>query len=217
MMKKLTIRKLNNMRKAIDKWAEKWGLRSSTYSIYMGGYRYFLGDVADIIKPWDVCDGYNENFIFGMGVDGDTYDAARCTDNFWLDANKELHGIFHKYGLDYDFVDTCHLTAYLLDDSTEVEYQYGKTVAIGARESVAPKIIRAIMDKWDALAYKVGDKGTCAWGAFLSFTFKGLKYRASVPRYYQGNLSWEEPLPEIRSLLKKFGAENIIYHGGYMD
>lgn len=217
MMKKLTVRKLKNMRKAIDKWAGKWELSPSMYSIYTCGTRYMYGGEVEYVKPWNVCEGYNESFIFGMGVDGDVYDAAHCSENYWSDANKELHKIFNKYGLDFDFADSCHLTAYLLDEDTEVEYQYGRTVSIGARESVAPRIIQEIINKWDALAYKVGDKGTCVWGAFLTFTYKGLKYWASAPRFYQGNLSWEEPLPEIRSLLAKFGAECVVYHEGHMD
>ena len=217
MKKTLTIKKMNNLRKAIDKWAKKWDLNPSMYSIYMCGYRYLHGEASEAMKPWDVCEGYNEDFIFGMGVDGDVYDAAHCTENYWDDANRELHKIFNKYGLDFDFVDSCHLTAYLLDDSMEVEYKYGKTVSIEAHEPVTPKVIRDIMKKWEELAAKVGDKGTCVFGAYLSFMYNGLKYRANTPRVFQGSMSWEEPLPVIRSLLHKAGAEHIVYHYGYMD
>ena len=217
MKKVLTIRKMNNLRKAIDKWAKNWDLNPSMYSIYMRGFRYVGGEPVEIIKPWEVCESYNENFIFGMSVDGDVYDAAHCTENYWNDANRKLHRIFNKYGLDFDFADSSHLTAYLLDESMEVEYQYGKTVSIEAHEPVTPKTIRDIMKKWEELATKVGDKGSCVIGAYLTFTYNGLKYRANTPRIFQGSLSWEKPLPVIRSLLSKAGAEHIVYHYGYLD
>ena len=124
MKKILTIHDLNNLREEIEAWVKKEGLHTSLYSIYMCGWQYKNGKAVETMQPWEFCEGCNEDFIFGMSVDGDVYDAAHCTENYWDDANKKLHDIFNKYGLDFDFVDSCHLTAYLLDEDMDVEYKY---------------------------------------------------------------------------------------------
>lgn len=217
MKKILTNRKLENMRKAIDKWANKWNFRSDMYSVYMLGRKYENGYPIYNVDPWDYCEGYTVDFIFGMGIDGEVYDCLHMNDNFYEDAYKEFVGILEKYGLEMDFVDSTHITTSLIDEDMEVEFGYGKSTPIDASARWAPYEIHDIIQEWWRMTREEGDHGTCVIGAYLSFLYNGKKYVAHSPSFCQGSLGWEVPLPVIEAKLAKVGATNIQYHSGYMD
>lgn len=213
-MKTLTNAKLESMRKEIDAWADKWNLPTDLYSIFMLGKKYENGVAVEEVSPWDYCEGYNADFIFGMSIDGDVYDCLHVTENYWDDACFEFMRILEKYGLAMDFVDSTHLTTYLLDDDTEVEFRYGKSVPIDVEARFVDTSLRNIVHTWWEEARKVGDKGMTMTGAYVSFIYNGLRYEATAPSCYPGKDSWEKPLPLIKRLLSEVGATDIEYHYG---
>lgn len=117
----LTNRKLMNLMKAIDEWADAYGFSRTTYCFYTMEGKYRNGEKIEDILPGEVVDGYNEYFIFGMAIDGDIYDAIHMTENYYDVANKKFRDLLKKYGLAYDFVDSTHLTTYLIDEDVKEE------------------------------------------------------------------------------------------------
>ena len=73
------------------------------------------------------------------------------------------------------------------------------------------------MNRWYTLSTFAGDGGSCVLGAGLEFEWRGNKYFMSACSPYQGSLSWEEPLDEIKQMLADIGAEKIYYNCGRMD
>ena len=209
-MKTLTNRKLEEMRQAIDKWADKWDLPNDLYSIFMLGKKYECGVPVECVNPWDYCDGYNEGFIFGMSIDGDVYDCLHVTENYWDDACFEFMRILEKYGLAMDFVDSTHLTTYLLDDDTEVEFKYGKSVPINVEASFVDSSLRSIAHKW----WEESEDTPCMTGSYVTFVYNGLLYEAEAPTCYPGSTAFDKKLPLIKKLLALVGASDIEYHLG---
>lgn len=114
-MKKLTVRKLDELRIAIDEWASSWKL-GTRYVIYMNGGQYAHGELVRSVNPSDYCEGWGDGFIFGMAIDGAVYEAIHVLESYYYDARQELDELFKKYGLGIDFYDSTHLTAYSLDE-----------------------------------------------------------------------------------------------------
>ena len=74
-----------------------------------------------------------------------------------------------------------------------------------------------VMSTWYNLSAKAGDHGGCTIGEYLQFDYKGSTYRMSSQTPYQGELSWQIPLPEIKQMLTDMGAENIHVNYGHAD
>lgn len=114
-MKKLTARKLDTLRKAIDNWAKEWEL-GNAYIIYVNGKQYARGESCGKVNAGDYCEGWDENLILGMAFDGHVYEAIHMAEDYYASANQEFRKLFEKCGLEFDFYDSTHLTAYSMDE-----------------------------------------------------------------------------------------------------
>jgi hypothetical protein len=89
------------------------------------------------------------------------------------------------------------------------------------QEGRIPEEVMEISQEWTRLANEYGDNegdiGSCVIGAGFNFTYKNLSYRMIPMSKWQGSLTWEKFVKEIREKLEKIGAENIMYDWGMLD
>ena len=80
-----------------------------------------------------------------------------------------------------------------------------------------PIEIQRISDKWSKLSESYGDSGSCVMGAGFTFSYEGTMYFLPPLSCWQGSLSWEHYIDEVRSELEAIGAKNINYDWGVLD
>lgn len=81
----------------------------------------------------------------------------------------------------------------------------------------APHELHTIMEKWFELSRQTGDHGSCVLGAGFRFVWNGLRYFMLACSPWQGSISWEEHIDEIRGDLERIGCTDISYDWGRMD
>lgn len=114
-MKKLTTKKLNNLCLAIEKWAKRWELDTTYMTIFTKDKMYKDGKFYPV-NPAEYCEGWENNFIFGMAIDGDVYDVIHIIESYYYDAYVEFRNLLDRCNLAVDFYDSTHLTAFVLED-----------------------------------------------------------------------------------------------------
>ena len=74
-----------------------------------------------------------------------------------------------------------------------------------------------IARRWFRLSEAIGDKGSCVLGAGFHFKYDGVPYFMPAQSPWQGSISWETHLSEIKKLLEDADAVDIWYEWGRMD
>ena len=85
-----------------------------------------------------------------------------------------------------------------------------------ARENY-PIELKLIMETWYLLSKAEGDQGSCVIGAGFKFNYKSKQYFMNACSPYQGSLSWEYSVPDIKKMLEEIGATEIYFDYGRMD
>ena len=173
--------------------------------------------IENNISPFDYFEYANYNHILSMSFEGHLYESLNYTGY----AEDGLRKLFEKYGLYWELGHSWNLSAFLIDDETEVEYtQYAKPIEkihLYRIDGTTPHELAVIMQKWYQMSTAVGDKGSCVIGAGFSFKWNGDEYFMSACSPYQGSISWETNVDDVRKMLEDAGATNIYYDWGCMD
>jgi len=80
-----------------------------------------------------------------------------------------------------------------------------------------PEPIREISKKWAALANAYGDCGGCVIGEGFEFKYQGKAYKLTPMSHWQGSVSWEVFVPEIKEELIKIGCQDVYFNYGVLD
>lgn len=173
-------------------------------------------ELIENINPHDYFEYAAYEHILSMSFEGTLYESINYGSGApWLSQ------IFTKYGVYYELGEAWNLTTAPLNDNMEVEYtvynrpKKRKYIYMGA-EGI-PYDIRQVMYKWYAESKAYGDKGSCVIGAGFNFTYEGEDYKLAPCSPWQGNLSWEHCLKEVRGELEVIGCTNIYYDYGRLD
>ena len=173
--------------------------------------------IEEDVSPFDYFEYANYNHILSMSFEGPLYESLNYTGY----AEDGLRKLFEKYGLYWEFGHSWNLSAFLIDDDIEVEYtQYRKPIEkihLYRVDGTTPHELGVIMQKWYQMSTAVGDQGSCVIGAGFSFTWNGDEYFMSACSPYQGSISWETNVEDVRKMLEDVGATNIYYDWGNMD
>ena len=173
--------------------------------------------IEEDMNPLDYFEYANYNHILSMSFEGPLHESLNYTGY----AEDGLRKLFEKYGVYWDLGNSWNLSAYLIDDETEVECtQYMKPIEkirLYRIDSTTPHELGIIMQKWYQMSTAVGDQGSCVIGAGFSFTWNGDEYFMSACSPYQGSISWETNKEDVRKMLEGIGATNIYYDWGNMD
>ena len=173
--------------------------------------------IEEDMNPFDYFEYANYNHILSMSFEGPLYESLNYTGY----AEDGLRKLFEKYGLYWELGHSWNLSAFLIDDETEVEYtQYTKPIEkthLYRIDGTTPHELGVIMQKWYEMSTAVGDKGSCVIGAGFSFKWNGNEYFMSACSPYQGSISWETNVEDVRKMLEDIGATNIYYDWGNID
>lgn len=173
--------------------------------------------IEEDVSPFDYFEYANYDHILSMSFEGSLYESLNYTGY----AEDGLRKLFEKYGLYWELGNAWNLSAFLIDDETEVEYTFYKKPAekiyLYRIDSKTPHELAIIMQKWYQMSIKVGDKGSCVLGAGFSFEWNGNEYFMCACSPYQGSISWETNKEDVRKMLEDIGATNICYDYGRMD
>ena len=173
--------------------------------------------IEENMNPFDYFEYANYDHILSMSFEGPLYDSLNYTGY----AEDGLHKLFEKYGVYWELGHSWNLSAYLVDDKTEVECtQYTKPIKkihLYCIDGQTPRELAAIMRQWYKMSTAVGDHGSCVIGAGFSFTWNGNEYFMSACSPYQGSISWETNKEDVRKMLEDAGATNIYYDWGCID
>lgn len=228
-MKTLTKINIEELAKEIISFLEKEKLASGVSIYFNNKVMRDRGDYDDnynYVPKWETTEDVNPHdyfeycaydHILSMSFEGALYDVL----NYTFGRKEEKFGaIFEKWGLYYEFGNMWNLSAYLIDDDTEVEYtkyaQPKRTIYLYHGSEVSYEL-QTIMDTWYELSKKVGDKGSCVLGAGFEFEWENNKYFMSACSPYQGSISWETNKDDIQKALENIGATNIYYKWGNLD
>lgn len=232
---RLTRKDLDALAKDVRNWATRNKL-GKDYGIFWNGKLFFYSleneptpddpyhmvyhrRTVRNVNPSAYCEYFPERFTIGMMYDATMYE---CINGYsHAEAYDELLSILSRYGLYLEHADSCHCVFYPRD-GVEVEHTIARRdrkVVISYWDSEnAPACILDIIGKWRGLCdCEPDDDGSCVVGAYLGFTYMGVKYELVPPSPFQGSLSWERPLPQVKEMLKGIGAEDIYYYPGTLD
>lgn len=242
-MRKLTKADLENLAKEIRRWASKNKL-GKDWSLFYNGirlcyplergddghYKYRRLPAREEKNPLDYCEYFPEEFIMGISYDGVMYDCINGYDK-WK-AYDKLEGILSSYGLYLEHCDSCHACMCEAEFGMEVEYTICERKKIirlyrPGRSSYEhdysnenpeyPRELDKVMNFWMEESTKVGDIGGCVLGEYLEFVYKGKRYRMSAQSPYQGEMSWIQPLPEVKAMLTEMGVTEMYFNHGRLD
>ena len=182
-------------------------------------------DIEYNIDPHDYFEWAAYEHIISMSFEGELYDLINYRGGKALD---EFDKLLEKHGLYYELGNAWNLTVYVIDpDEMNVEYTvydcpeppielhltYDENpICFGGDDK-----LRDIMIAWRKGIEKVGDQGSCVFGAGFEFEYEGKKYRMAPPTHYQGSISWETDRADIERQLENIGATEIIYNWGSLD
>lgn len=173
--------------------------------------------IEENMNPVDYFEYANYDHILSMSFEGPLYDSLNYTGY----AEDGLRKLFEKYGLYWELGHSWNLSAFLIDDETEVEYtQYQKPIEkimLYSWKDNKPNELAKIMQKWYEMSKAVGDHGSCVIGAGFSFKWNGDEYFMCACSPYQGSISWETNKEDVRKMLEDAGATNIYYDWGCID
>lgn len=173
--------------------------------------------IKDDYNPHDYFEYAAYNHILSMSFEGALYNSINYTGHNIGEFDK----IFEKYGVYYELGNSWNLTAYVINDETEVEYTvYNKPkerIYLYSNVSNTPHDIKVIMDKWYCWSTLEGDGGSCVLGAGFNFEFNDDEYFMPAQSPHQGSLSWEAHKDDVHKLLEEIGATNIRYDWGNMN
>ena len=227
-MKKLTKNRIEQMAKEIMNFLVANELSYDVIIYYnnkkiYNDYRWTNGTYVDniIIKddynPHDYFEYAAYHHILSMSFEGALYRSI----NYNGYKINEFNKIFQKYGVYYELGNAWNLTAYIIDDETDVEYtvyeQPKEKIHLYSSLKDIPYDIKIIMDKWHWWSMLEGDKGSCVIGAGFNFEWNEDEYFMPAQSPYQGSLSWEAHKDAVHQLLEQIGATNIRYDWGTMD
>ena len=180
-------------------------------------YKYVWNEESDV-DPHTYFDYAAYDHILSMSFEGALYDVLNYRGGI---LEEQFEDIFEQYGLYTERGNSWNLSAYLINDDTEVEYTYynrpKKTIHLYRGNYSTPSELEKIMDIWYDLSKKEGDKGSCVLGAGFNFEWQGEKYFMTAQSPWQGSLSWEAHKDVIQKMLENVGATNIRYDWGRMD
>lgn len=170
------------------------------------------------VNPHDHFEYAAYEHILSMSFEGGLYDVLEYRGGV---VAEKFEDIFEKYGLYTERGNSWNLTAYIIDDDTEVEYTYyerpKELIRLYSCDLSTPSELQNIMNVWYDLSKKEGDKGSCVLGAGFKFEWKGDSYFMPAQSPWQGSLSWEAHKDVILKMLKDIGATEIYYNWGRMD
>jgi len=173
--------------------------------------------VEDNINPFDYFEYANYDHILSMSFEGPLYDDL----NYNFRYEEKLLKIFEKYGCYWELGNSWNLSAYPIDDDSEIEFtpyaRPKKVIDLFMWDRNIPTELRKIMNEWYALSEAEGDKGSCVIGAGFSFEWNGNKYFMNSCSPWQGSISWESHNSDVKQMLVKIGATNIQYNWGRLD
>lgn len=227
-MKTLTKRKIENLADKITQWAKDNKLGQDWLLFYNGNvFDPKKPDILTKSNPLDYCEYFSDQFIMGMVFDGKMYD---CLNNHtYQKAYRQLEKLLSQYGLyiEYSTYTACQ---FCNESNDKVEYwtlPRKKILFIYGIDRCSdyhtyephdyPKEFNNIMKTWYRLSEQTGDIGSCTIGEYLQFDYKENTYRMSPQTPYQGDFSWQKPLPKIKQMLTEMGAENIYVNYGRLD
>ena len=227
-MKTLTKQNIDQLANDIIEWAQKHKLGKDWLLFYNGIiFNPNEPNVRKTCNPLDYCEYFSDHFIMGMVMDGAMY---RCINDWTFPKPYHaLEKILNKYGL---YLEHSSYTAceFCNDTNNKVEYWhlprkkilriYRPGYCVEEHKGTPTDYDTAldkVMSTWYNLSAKAGDHGGCTIGEYLQFDYKGSTYRMSSQTPYQGELSWQIPLPEIKQMLTDMGAENIHVNYGHAD
>lgn len=185
--------------------------------------RYDCLVTTDDVSPLDYFKYANRHHIISMSFEGSLYDYIY---NHYFEFPKELEEIFKLEGIYWELGDRWNCTFY--SNGREVEYTdysdeetfqpsidiYKPLVSYNPQ---IPNELAAVAEIWYALGQRLGDKGSCVIGAQMEFKYNNKKYNLIPFTGYQGSLSWETNVTEIKKLLLLLGAEEVTWNSGRLD
>lgn len=224
-MTKVTKKDLEKLQGKVFRWASQ-NRCGKDFGVFYNGklklWRYSIDDhkyhkvTREGVNPLDYCENFGEKFIMGMWYDGEMYDVMNtCGRKF-----DRLNAILEEYGLYCEHCDSCHAEFVPIDDIEDFEYsEFHKERPIWLyRPEDAPVFeLRQIMRNYYELSKAVGDCGACTIGQYIEFRYKGELFRMTPQTPYQGDMSWIEPLQEVKRSLTNAGATEINVNYGRLD
>ena len=214
---KLTKKKIEKLADDIVKFLENYRMIYGT-CIYYNGKRINDGQLEDgEFDPHDYFDSAAYNHILSMSFEGTLYSAL----NYGGSIAEKFNKIFKKYGLYYEQGDAWNLTVYPSDEM-EVEYTIytelqPRIYIRNINDDKIPTELKMIALSWRLFQEKIGDVGSCVLGAGFEFDYKRQPYFLTPCSRFQGSISWETNMSDIRMMLEEIGAKEISYHWGVMD
>lgn len=170
------------------------------------------------VNPFDYFDYANPHHILSMSFEGSLYDALNDGDGTEEEALKK---IMKKYGVYYELGNDWNLSCYPIDNDMEIETTEYKIkpepIYIHSNNLDEYPDIKKIVNIWREYQSKIGDVGSCVIGAGFQMTKNGQEYFLSPCSRYQGSISWETNIKEIKNLLIEAGYQNIYFNYGNMD
>lgn len=215
---KLTKKKIEKLANDIVKFLETNDMVYGT-CIYYNGKLINDGELEEgEFDPHDYFEYAAYDHILSMSFEGRLYTAL----NFGGSVAEKFSKLFEKYGLYYEHGYAWSLTAYTIDDDAEVEYTaYERPVEririYDVNDERVPMELRSIAMQWKMFQEQVGDVGSCVVGAGFEFDYKRQPYFLTPCSRFQGSISWERNMEDIRRMLEEVGAKGISYRLGVMD
>lgn len=229
-MKKLTKANIAQLAQEIMTFLEQKGLNSGVCIYYnnkrMRSDGHWDGEeltyswVEELdIDPHDYFEYAAYDHILSMSFEGGLHTVLNYS---FGKTEEQFREIFEKYGLYFELGFSWCLSAYLSDDDMEVEYTYYDRpqpvieLYYFAKHQY-PKELALIMSIWYNWSKEEGDEGSCVIGAGFKFKYEGKQYFMNACSPYQGSLSWEYSVPDVKKLLEEIGATEIYFDYGRMD
>jgi hypothetical protein len=179
----------------------------------------YVWDEQPDIDPHDYFEYAAYDHILSMSFEGRLYDILNYS---FGKREEQFRAIFEKYGLYFELGNAWNLTVYPINDEMEIEYTYYTKpdeihdLYYHSKDNYS-KALTLIMELWYMLSKIHGDKGSCVIGAGFQFKYEGKTYFMNACSPYQGSLSWEYNVPDIKKLLEAIGATEICFDYGRMD
>ena len=195
-------------------WAKNSGIEPCEWGLFYNR-KLYNGDGTigrEDANPQDWCRYFSSDFIMGIWIE---------VPEEYVDWD-ELSEILGKYNLYYEHCTSGVYIDFVWDgEGDEPEYtvfekpEKARRLYVG---SDAPSIkIREIMYEWYQKSLNRGDMGPCVLGAGFKFRYAGKLYFMVPQSPWQGSLSWEPDINEVKTSLAEAGATEIEYDYGRMD
>lgn len=157
-----------------------------------------------------------------VGVGKDELDALHVLSEQIMDL---VYDLFNDYKDEDDFLihfedqwfSIKGLIEYVLANYGEASNTHADYVYLNDSATYPSEEIKSIHRRWTRLANMHGDEGSAVIGAGFYFNYNGQKYKMAPQSKWQGSMSWEAYIEEIKAALEKAGATDIYFDYGNMD